>query len=269
MTDRECIDFLQWALPKMRMRWPGFRKVRGQVNKRISRRIAALNLPDVSAYHDYVQFHPGEWKTLASICRVTISRFYRDRGVFDHIGEVVLPRLASKSDDEVRCWSAGCASGEEAYSIKIVWELRAASASAGKILRVSGTDTDPVMIERAHKAVYPASALKDLPADLAAHAFERSGGGFLLRAPFKENVRFEELDLRDSMPSGSFDVILCRNLAFTYFEETLQQEILRELTARLRAGGALVIGAHETLPTGEFDLRAEAPAVFEKIARMT
>ncbi len=103
MTDRECVEFLQWALPMMRMHWPGFRKVRGQVCKRISRRIGTLGLPNVAGYQTYLGVNPDEWRTLASLCRITISRFYRDRGVFDYIGNVVLPRLAERgeADDAV------------------------------------------------------------------------------------------------------------------------------------------------------------------------
>jgi len=75
MTDRECIAFLQWALLRMRMRWAGFRRVRAQVLKRISRRIEALSLPGADAYRTYLDSHPDEWAVLASLCRVTISRF--------------------------------------------------------------------------------------------------------------------------------------------------------------------------------------------------
>ncbi len=79
------------------MRWPGFRKVRRQVCKRISRRIGALGLSGEAAYRARLESNPDEWGVLASLCRVTISRFYRDRGVFDHIGDVVLPRLARRA----------------------------------------------------------------------------------------------------------------------------------------------------------------------------
>lgn len=265
MTDRECITFLQWALPRMRMRWPGFRKVRGQVCKRISRRIADLRLPGAAAYRFHIESHPDEWETLASLCRVTISRFYRDRGVFDHIDSVVLPRLGERAKEGVRCWSAGCASAEEAYTMRILWELSAARSMAGKTLHVLGTDADPVMLERGRKAVYSANALKDLPREFMDQAFERAGSSFTLRAQFRENVGLEERNIRESMPDGPFDIILCRNLVFTYFEEALQREILNGLAVRLRPGGVLVIGAHESLPTGDFGLSAEAPAIYERI----
>lgn len=265
MTDRECVEFLQWALPKIRMRWAGFRKVRRQVCRRISRRIASLDLPDGDAYRARLQSDPGEWKILASCCRVTISRFYRDRGVFDHVGSVVLPRLAARGDTELSCWSAGCASGEEAYTVSILWTLRAPRSSAYKTLSVIGTDSDPVMLDRARRAVYPASALKDLPPELAAKAFRRSGRAFELRRRFNQDVRFEQGDIRESMPAGPFDVILCRNLAFTYFEPVLQKELLDKMIARLRAGGALVTGKHESPPAAGAGLRAEAPAVYERV----
>jgi chemotaxis protein methyltransferase CheR len=248
----------------MRMRWLGFRKVRGQVCKRISRRIGTLGLPSVTGYQTYLEANPDEWRTLASLCRVTISRFYRDRGLFDYIGNVVLPRLAERGEADVACWSVGCASAEEAYTMQILWMLRAAPSMVRKALHVLGTDSDPVMLERARKAAYPASALKDLPPDLTAQAFEHSGNMFLLRARFKENVHFEEQDICESMPPGPFDIILCRNLVFTYFEEILRREILRKLVARLREGGVLVSGVHESLPTNDLGLTAEAPAIYER-----
>jgi chemotaxis protein methyltransferase CheR len=264
MTDRECIEFLQWALPTMRMRWPGFRKVRAQVCKRIARRIGDLGLPDVTAYQTYLAANPDEWRTLGYLCRVTISRFYRDRGVFEYIGNVVLPRLAERAGADMRCWSVGCASGEEAYTIQILWNLRATTSRGGKALHVLGTDFDPVMLERARKAAYPPSALKDLPPDLASRAFEHSGDMFVLRERFKNGVCFEAQDIRQSMPRGPFDIILCRNLVFTYFEEALQREILRELVAHLREGGVLITGVHEPLPADEVGLTIESPAIYEK-----
>jgi chemotaxis protein methyltransferase CheR len=263
MTDRECVEFLQWALPKMRMRWTGFRKVRRQVCKRISRRIGALDLAGVAGYRTHLEANPAEWTTLASLCRVTISRFYRDRGVFDRIGKTILPRLAERTATDARCWSAGCASGEEAYTMQILWQLRAVLGNPEKKLRVLGTDSETHMLERARKAAYPKSALKDLPTELVAQAFEHKGDMCVLKDRFKEHVDFEEMDIRESIPPDAFDIILCRNLVFTYFEVTLQVEILTGMLRRLRDGGFLVTGVHERLPAGDFGLTARAPAIHE------
>ncbi len=107
MNDEECVRFLQWALPKLHLRWAGFRKVRRQVCKRIDRRLSELELTDTDAYRLYLESHPIEWESLDSFTRITISRFYRDRYVFDFLKRETLPALASlaqlRSESELRC----------------------------------------------------------------------------------------------------------------------------------------------------------------------
>jgi len=93
MQRAQCVAFLQWALPQMRMRWAGFRRVRSQVCKRIGRRRRELGLDDLDAYRAYLKERPDEWQRLDAMCRITISRFLRDRGVFEALSEVVLPAL--------------------------------------------------------------------------------------------------------------------------------------------------------------------------------
>jgi chemotaxis protein methyltransferase CheR len=255
MRDAECVRFLQGALPRLRLRWAGYRKVRGQVCKRLGRRLAELGLADLAAYEDFLEGHPSEWARLDGMCRVTISRFYRDRGVFDFLGEVVLPELARAAGErELRCWSAGCASGEEPYTLALVRHF--AAGRPGASFSVVATDSDPHLLERAEAAVYEPSSLKDLPESWKRECFEPARDGFRLRDSFRAPVDFRRCDVRDEMPDGPFDLILCRNLVFTYFEDTLQREVLSRMTDRLIRGGALVVGIHESLPAGEHRLGA-------------
>jgi len=93
--DRYCVTFLQWALPQLRMRWRGFRRVRRQVCRRLAKRLADLGLPDLAAYRAFLLVHPEEWKRVDAACRITISRLYRDRSVFDVLAQEVLPELAA------------------------------------------------------------------------------------------------------------------------------------------------------------------------------
>ena len=79
LTDRQCVEFLQWALPQLGLRWAGFRKVRGQVRKRIVRRLRELELTHIAEYRPYLAEHPAEWTVLDACLRISISRFYRDR----------------------------------------------------------------------------------------------------------------------------------------------------------------------------------------------
>ncbi|MEE8226367.1 MAG: CheR family methyltransferase, partial [Kiloniellales bacterium] len=125
MRDEDCVRFLQWCLPPLGLRWAGYRRVRRTVCKRIERRRRELGLADAAAYRACLIADPGEWTRLDALCRISISRFYRDRAVFDHLVCDVLPNLATKAgrraDTALRCWSAGCASGEEPYSLAIAW----------------------------------------------------------------------------------------------------------------------------------------------------
>jgi len=94
MKDAQCVAFLQQTLPRLGMRWAGYRKVRRQVCKRIDRRLHALGLADIESYAGYLETHPEEWESLDAFCRISISRFCRDRGSFDRLAQEVLPRLA-------------------------------------------------------------------------------------------------------------------------------------------------------------------------------
>lgn len=252
MTDPECVAFLQWALPRLHLRWPGYRKVRRQVCKRIARRLAELNLPDLAGYRDWLDTHPDEWPILDRLCWISISRFYRDRAVFQFLEQAVLPDLAgqalARGEQELRCWSAGCASGEEPYTLAILWHLRLAPRFPALCLRVLATDADARAIERARQGCYPAKSLKDLPEEWNRAAFARSAEGFCLKPEYRDRVAFQPEDIRTTMPAGPFHLILCRNLAFTYFDEAAQRTALREIAERLAPGGALLIGKSEHLP---------------------
>lgn len=255
MTDAEGIQFLQWCLPRLGLRWPGFRRVRRQVYKRIARRLRDLGLSGVSAYRAHLEACPDEWVVLDALCWMPISRFCRDRGVFDYMARDVLPRLAmlavSRRHECLRCWSLGCASGEEPYTLAILWKLDGEARFPGLPLEIVATDIDPAAIERARRAHYGAGSLRDLPAGALRAAFAEDGAGYRLRDEFARPVRFLVQDIRLAAPDGPFHLVLCRNVAFTYFDDGLQRRVLRTIRDRMPPGGALVIGGIESLPEGE------------------
>ena len=251
MKDESCIGFLQWALPHLHMRWPGFRKVRGQVCKRLRRRLDELGLHDLKSYRVYLEKNSLEWNILDSMCRITISRFYRDKGVYNLLRTRVLPLLIA---DEVRqgekslfCWCIGSASGEEPYSLSLLWELSGINTQ-GLDLFITATEVDPQLINRARLACYPSSSLRELPPRFREQAFTLMDGAHCLKERYRKRVWFLQQDIRNTQPDATFDLILCRNLVFTYFSEDLQIEIAHAILLHLRPGGGLVIGAHEKLP---------------------
>jgi chemotaxis protein methyltransferase CheR len=252
MRDQECVALLQWALPRLGLRWPGFRRVRRQVCKRIARRMTELGLPDAAAYRTRLEVDAAEWSVLDACCWISVSHFYRDREVFEDLARELLPDLAraaiARERPLLRAWSAGCASGEEPYTLRLAWDLAIAPALPEAELHIIATDVSAELLERARRGVYPASALEELPAAWRSRAFEELDGAFRLRDEFRRGVQFHQQDLRNAMPTGPFDLILCRNLAFTYFEGELQRTIQRGLVKRLAPGGALLVGIHEAIP---------------------
>jgi chemotaxis protein methyltransferase CheR len=251
MKDVDCVEFLQWCLPALRFRWKGFRKVRGQVCKRIVRRVTELGLSGLSAYRSYIDNHPEEWSVLDSMCRITISRFWRDRGVFETLRSEVMPTLArnaqTNGEKEIRCWSAGCSSGEEPYTLQIIWKSLDIPALP---LGITATDMDRNLLERAKRGDYQHSSLKDLPEDLVRRDFYKSGDLYIMDRDLKRKVRFLLQDIRREMPEERFHLILCRNLVFTYYNEALQRKTTEKILERLLPGGFLIIGTHESLPEG-------------------
>ncbi|KPJ79217.1 MAG: chemotaxis protein CheR [Gemmatimonas sp. SG8_23] len=256
MRDADCVAFLQWALPRLEMRWSGFRRVRRQVCKRLRRRLAQLALEGLDDYRRYLDEHPAEWGTLDACCRITISRFYRDRAVFDTIRDPILPALAriarQRDDRTIRCWSAGCASGEEPYSLSLAWKIDVSPRAPGVDLSLVATDVDAGLLERARVGCYPTGSLRELPSDWIAAAFETADDLLCLRGGYRSGVEFVRQDIRREMPEGPFDLVLCRNLVFTYFEVGVQGTLLERILRAMTSRGLLVLGGHEALPPGHW-----------------
>ncbi|MBI3778506.1 MAG: chemotaxis protein CheR [Gammaproteobacteria bacterium] len=253
MQDVECVEFLQWALPRLHRRWPGFRKVRRTACKRVSRRIQELKLSGTRTYREFLGRNPGEWSILDSLLPITISSFYRDKAVFDFLGQTVLGEIAANAaarEDTLRAWSIGCASGEEPYTLMLAWRLGAQASFPGLDLRILATDVDATVLDRARAACYSISSLGQLPATWREQAFTRDTDRYCLRAEFRTGIDFCLQDIRLALPPEMFHLILCRNLVFTYFDESTQRQILERLFTRLLSGGALIIGHREVLPPG-------------------
>lgn len=273
LSDRECAALLAWAAPRLGLNDLGFSRVREQVRKRIARRIQELGLPDAAVYRSRLSGDPGEWEILDSLCRVTISRFWRDAPAFDHLTGTTIPALARRARERgaasLKVWSAACASGEEPYSIALAWHVRLAARFPDLSLDLIASDASAHLLDRAARAEYPASIFRELPSDLRAPLELPSSSRALVTVParFRHGVRFAQVDIRASAPPGPFDLILCRNLVFTYFDAPLQARLLAELHALLVPHGALMIGKREALPDSilAWESRAKPLGIVEKL----
>lgn len=276
MRDEDCVTFLQGVLPQMQLRWAGFRKVRGQVCKRLQRRLQDLALANLDSYRQYLVSHQAEWQILDALCRVSISRFYRDKQMFAFLEHTVLPELVrralARGDACLRVWSVGAGSGEEPYTLAILWQLQLQQQFPSVRLQIIASDADPNMLQRCQHACYDYSSVKNLPPGWREQVFALRDGKYCLQPEYQTGVQFLQHDVRDDFASvvsaGSIDLLLCRNLVFTYFDASLQQQTLERLLRVLRTGGALVLGIHEQLPQTGAGLRlwSERLRIFEKMS---
>lgn len=252
LPNADCIALLEWACPRLGLEGRAFRRERNQVCKRIARRMTALGVCSADEYRGWLERSSAEWAAFDALCRVTVSRFYRDHAVFDALRSL-LPALARGAMDAgrpLRCWSAGCCSGEEPYTLALLLRRDGQRRLPGLTFDILATDSAADLLERARRGCYRPSALDELPVDMRADAFDQAGGEWCIRPEYRAGIRWELQDLRRTMPDGPFDVILCRNVAFSYFAPALQEETARGLVARLVPGGLLLLGIHERLPAG-------------------
>ncbi|MDZ7690154.1 MAG: CheR family methyltransferase [Balneolaceae bacterium] len=254
MSDDKAIAFLQWALPNMGYRWEGFRKPRNQVLRRIRGRMQTLGLTGgYSEYKEYLQTNPQEWNQLDKLCDVTISKFFRDRKVWDFMRDNLLPALFKNSDSQtISTWSAGCCNGEEAYSLAIISEQIAETFDSNISVNILASDRNTEVMERARAGRYPSGSLKELTQrEIDAFFDKQEQAGeeeYQIKQSITRQVTFDQRDICNALPRQIFDIILCRNLVFTYFTKKRQQTFLDRLKPHLSDHGHLVIGANEEVP---------------------
>jgi chemotaxis protein methyltransferase CheR len=260
----EYREFLRGTLPLLGLRWRRFRTK--TIRRRIVGRLQDLGLSSLPEYRAYLLAHPAEQRLLGDRLTVTISRFWRNRFLFEALEKTWLPMLLPclRPGQPFRVWSTGCASGEEPYSFLILWEH--AFAGSGHKLLLVASDADGRCLRRAREGRYPPSSLRELPLDLRRRHFVNDRGDFLISPAFPDRILWMEHNLLWDPPVPGNHLILCRNLAYTYFTDPVQQEISRRFHQALLPGGFLVIGRKDRLPPGAEHLfrRAEHP-VYERL----
>jgi len=233
---------------------------RSMVQGRISRRMRELGIRDVGEYLDYIRTAPEvESDGLASALTTNVTAFFREGHHFEYLLKEFLPGLRNRALRKVRAWSAGCSSGEEAYSIAITL-LEGMQEEPGWDLGVLATDLDFNMIRFAREGVYPIERVDKIPPAQLKRWFLKGGGSqsgrVMARPELKRIVRVMPLNLLEQWPmKGPFDVIFCRNV-FIYFDRDLKARIVDRYADLLPGGGLLFIGHSENLHglTNRFEL---------------
>ncbi len=253
MSSADGVKFLQWALPKAGYKWSGFRKPYKQVLKRVNNRMKKLGLcGSYDKYRQYLEENPEEWNHFDRFCYITISKFFRDRKLWDYLrNEGLQEILLTEGSDPVDIWSAGCCNGEEPYSLAIIIEELSKEITFKKNISILATDWKDELLKRARKGRYPSGALKELTNEELKDNFLQIKNGkedYKIKKDLARYIEFEKRDIRKSIPGRIFDLVLCRNVVFTYFQLTQQKKFLRNLKPNIKSNGLLIIGSNEDLP---------------------
>jgi chemotaxis methyl-accepting protein methylase len=243
-------------LDHLNLSWSGYRKVRRGVERRVARHMQQIGCRGMPDYLERLGREPAIRIECERRMTVPISRFFRDRRLWEVLEARVLPQLLDREPATFRVWSAGCSRGEEVYSFTILWERLRAAGRKMPALAILATDLDPGHLAAARRGVFGRSSLKEVSAEDRSRWFEPVSGGDRLAVPtaLRTGVAWQVHDLRDPPPEGGFQLVFLRNNALTYYREDARLDILSMLMPALAPAGFLVIGARERLPDAALGL---------------
>ena len=237
--------------------------------RRIQKRMQMVSIASLSDYIAYLEAHSEEFGALFDTILINVTSFFRDAPAWDYIAQEIIPRiLAGKSQDEpIRVWSAGCASGEEAYSVAMLLAEALGAEAYHRRAKIYATDVDENALGLARAASYSSRDVQSIPAELRAKYLESVGGRWVVRLDLRRSVIFGQQDLMQDAPISRLDLLLCRN-TLMYFNAKAQARILSRFHFALRDSGYLFMGKVEMLLThgdlfSPLDLRHH---VFSKVA---
>jgi two-component system, chemotaxis family, CheB/CheR fusion protein len=221
---------------------------RATLERRIRKRMGEVEVEDYDDYIDFLEANPREFSELFNTILINVTGFFRDGDAWDYLRDEVLPELveAVPDDEQIRIWSAGCASGEEAYTAAICLLEVLGEETFKRRVKIYATDIDEEALAEARAAVYPPKAFEDLPQELIDKYFVENGRGLGFRPDLRRSVIFGRNELLQDAPISRIDLLICRNVLM-YFTVEAQTRILSQLNFALRDRGFLFLGKSEML----------------------
>ena len=221
---------------------------RSTLNRRINRRIAVVGLATYAEYRDYLELEPEEFSQLFDSMLINVTSFFRDPLAWQALRERVIPELlsAKAAKTPIRVWSAGCATGEEAYTLAMVLAEAMGADQFRERVKIYATDLDEDALKQARAGTYEATALADVPEELVDTYFERAGTRRAFRRDLRRQVIFGRNDLTRDAPISRVDLLAARN-TLMYFNAETQASIVRRFHFALSYPGYLFLGKAEML----------------------
>ncbi|HET9510734.1 MAG TPA: CheR family methyltransferase [Sphingomonas sp.] len=225
---------------------------RSTLVRRVERRMHVLGIGTGQAYLNRIRHDADECEALFRDLLINVTRFFRDPPAFETLRTTVIePLLAERAaDEDLRVWIPGCSSGEEAYTIAMLFAEAARTSGAPLAVQIFATDIDEQMLQIAREGVYPTAALADLPPAMRERYTVPHADRFTIAGPIRDLIRFSNHSLVKDPPFSRIDLVSCRNLLI-YFDDRLQQSVLPLLHYALKPGGYLFLGPSESV--GRFE----------------
>ena len=223
---------------------------RNSLQRRIQKRMAMVSINDYSDYVDYLEVHPDEFELLFNTILINVTAFFRDKPAWDYLQNEIIPRIihAKKTNETVRVWSAGCASGEEAYSMAILLAEALGENDFRNRVKIYATDVDEEALAEARHARYTVDKLEAIDPVLREKYFYETPEGIIFRSDLRRQLIFGRHDLVQDAPISRLDLLVCRN-TLMYMNADTQSEILQRLHFALREDGYLFLGKAEMMLT--------------------
>ena len=221
---------------------------RATLARRIDKRRAAVGAGSFEEYEDYLEVHPDEFEHLFNVILINVTSFFRDPETFDFLRSDAIPALlkSKRTYEPIRIWSAGCASGEECYSLAMLMAEALGESQYRERVKIYATDVDEAELVVARQASYTERQVQDVPAELRQKYFDANGDRWMFRKDLRRSVIFGRHDLLDDAPISRVDLLVCRN-TLMYFNHEAQAKIVSRFHYALREGGYLVLGRAEML----------------------
>lgn len=245
-SEKAVAGILQVVRSRIGHDFSGYKK--GTLFRRIHRRMALHHVPDLDAYASYLRDREGEAAGLARDLMIGVTSFFREPPVWGYLGAEILPQIIRRTPADVplRAWVAGCATGEEAYTLAMVAIERMEAAGREPNLQVFATDVDREALDVARAGIYPAGIVADLEPQRLERFFSRRDDGWQVGKALREKVVFAPQNLLADPPFSRMDLVSCRNVLI-YLEPQLQRQVLKVFHFAIRDGGFLVLGSSETI----------------------
>lgn len=237
---------------------------RNTVLRRIERRMVVTKSADMESFAALLEKNPNETELLMKDILIGVTRFFRDREFFEKLKVTALASILNHAaeNEPIRIWSAGCSTGEEAYSLAILMQELMEETGRKREIKIFATDIDTQAIERASKGVFPESISEDITPERLAKYFTEKNDQYHISKEIRKMIIFAPHNMFSDPPFGKLDLISCRNVLI-YFQPVLQKAVFAIFHTALKNGGYLFLGKSET--ASEYSSVFKAVATMEKI----